>query len=109
MLVELSAIIGLTGLLAIAVALVVFARLSQRLGSVTHVRPYFVGLYIAASLILIGVVSRLIYLINALSISVAPPQDWLYIVLCDGLPALGITIALPIIWFYWSWLLAERD
>jgi hypothetical protein len=102
-------VIGLTGLLAIGVALVVLARLSQRLGNVTHVRPYYLLLYVAACLVWGGAIVRLYFLmISGASLDV-PNQRLLYTLLGDGLPAAGLTLGLLVTWFYWSWLLAERD
>jgi hypothetical protein len=99
---------GFAGLLAVAVMLFVLAHLSQRLGIVTHARPYYRGLYLAAMLVGIGLLARLYYLTNH-EPSGALNQNVVYIILCDGLPALGVTLGLLVTWYYWSWLLAERD
>ena len=102
-------IIGLLSYFAIGCAMVVLARLSQRLGSVTHARPYYIGLYVAAVMIWAAMLVRLLF-ITSPDISLgAANQNLVYTLLSDGLPALSVTLALVITWYYWSWLLAERD
>jgi hypothetical protein len=100
---------GLVGLFSIIVALIVLARLSQRLGHVTHARPYFVGHYIAASLIALGLLIRLYFITQGTDSLRASSATVLYTLIIDGLPAVGMTLGLVVTWYYWSWLLAERD
>ena len=100
---------GLSGFISIGIALVVLGRLSQRLGKVTHARPYYLGNYIAALLIWIGSFSRFYFITGGQSILDASNDNLVYILLMDGLPASGITLGLLVTWYYWSWLLAERD
>lgn len=100
---------GLLGFVAIGVALIVLGRLSQRLGDVTHARPYYIGNYVAACLIWAGALSRFYFITRGQSILDASDGNLVYILLIDGLPALGITVGLMVTWYYWSWLLAERD
>ncbi|MCU0511035.1 MAG: hypothetical protein MUE40_00525 [Anaerolineae bacterium] len=105
MLLDAAAIIGQGAVIAL---LLLLARLSQRLGTVTHARPHYRGLYVAALLVAAGLLGRLYYLTLPPSTTTLN-QNLVYIILCDGLPALGVTLALVITWYYWSWLLAERD
>lgn len=100
---------GLLGFVAIGVALIVLGRLSQRLGDVTHARPYYIGNYVATSLVWAGALSRFYFITRGQSILDASDGNLVYILLIDGLPALGITVGLMVTWYYWSWLLAERD
>lgn len=102
-------ILGLVGHCGIAVALLVLARLSWRLGLVTHARPRYRWLYVAALLVLVGAAVRLIYLTKSDISHDNLKQNLVYILICDGFPALGVTLALLVTWYYWSWLLAERD
>ncbi|MGB1287272.1 MAG: hypothetical protein ACPG7F_12105 [Aggregatilineales bacterium] len=99
---------SLMGMLVISIVLMLLARLSQKLGKVTHARPYFIGLYIAAFLFAIGTVLRFFFVNGQLDAG-SPDQQAIMVILINGLPALAITIALLVMWFYWSWLLAERD
>ena len=102
-------IAGLLGHVAIGIALIVLGRLSQRLGKVTHARSYFLGNYIAAGLIWLGTASRFYFITRGQSNLAASDDNLVYILLIDGLPAVGITLGLMVTWYYWSWLLAERD
>jgi hypothetical protein len=102
-------ILGLLGQCGIAVAMFVLAALSHRLGLVTHARPRYRWLYVAMVLVLVGAGVRLFYLTNSDISHDNLKQNLVYILICDGFPALGITLALLVTWYYWSWLLAERD
>lgn len=92
---------------SVIVTLVVLARLSQRLGAVTHARPYYRWYYGAAGLVGFAKVIHIINLQPPLAAS--PNVAILGMVLHDGIQALGLTIGLIVTWYYWSWLLAERD
>lgn len=100
---------GLLGFFAIGVALIVLGRLSQHLGKVTQARSYYLGNYFAAVLIWAGALSRFYFITRGQSILDASDDNLVYILLIDGLLALGVTIGLMVTWYYWSWLLAERD
>lgn len=87
---------------ALGFALLVLARLSRRLGQVTKARPYYRGLYLAALVLWGGAAGRLAF--------TAEMNDNILVTLVnDGLPALGVTLGLAVAWYYWSWLLTERD
>lgn len=101
--------VGLLGFVAIGIAMVVLGRLSARLGRVTNARPYFIGNYIGAICVWTSVIFRFYFITRVQSNFTASDDTLLYILLIDGLPALGITISLIVTWYYWSWLLAERD
>ncbi|MEL6308191.1 MAG: hypothetical protein AAFV98_10510 [Chloroflexota bacterium] len=100
---------GLFGYVAIGILLVIIAQLSQRLGRVTRAKPYFVGNYLAALLIWGGASARFYFITRGQANLDASESKVVYILLCDGLPALGMLIGLLVTWYYWSWLLAERD
>lgn len=102
-------IAGLLGYLAMAIALIVLGRLSQRLGQVTHAKPLYLGHYFAATLVILGIVARFYFITIGQSSPQAANQNLVYTLLNDGLTALGMTIGLIVTWHYWSWLLAERD
>lgn len=109
MIVSLAHIAGLLGYLAIGFTLIVLARLSKKLGEVTHARPFYRGNYLAAVLVWAGVLARFYFITGDQSNFTASDDNLLYILLIDGLPALGVTLGLMVTWYYWSWLLAERD
>lgn len=104
-----AGLLAVLGPFSVGLSLVLLARLSKRLGHVTHARAYYIGLYFAAGLVWIGAGARLY---NGLvgQVSAADLQhNALWIILYNGLPALGVTLGIVIVWYYWSWLLAERD
>lgn len=96
-------------LLALAIALIQLGRLSQRMGTITHARPVYRAFYVAAALLIIAALTRSALDLELLAQTPKIVQNSIHVLLVDGLAALGITIALPTAWYYWSWLLAERD
>ena len=108
----LSAVASSLGLVGLIYTIIIMARLSQRLGAVTKMRPLYRGLYLAAAFILVPLIVHFL----RLSTLGTPPeemsvlrQDWC-ILLFYSLPmAIGMTVSLVITWRYWSWLLRERS
>ncbi|MBI5670035.1 MAG: hypothetical protein HZC41_18730 [Chloroflexi bacterium] len=101
-----TGVLGLLGPLSIVVALVVLALLSRRLGSVTRMPRYYLGLFLSAGLMLVSIVARLVSLGRPATTGLH--HDPLVVFLYVGLPAIALTIAIVVAWRYWSWLLAER-
>jgi hypothetical protein len=99
--------LALIGSTAIGVALVVMGLLSQRMGKATRSGAYYIGFFIAVALVGGSVIARLLRLLFGIP-SVDPLPD-VWVLVYDGLPALGITLGVIVAWRYWSWLLAERD
>ncbi|MBE2271919.1 MAG: hypothetical protein IAE80_27035 [Anaerolinea sp.] len=93
------------GQLGIVFALIVLARLSRRLGHMTHAKARYRGFYVSAALLLIGVSARLV---NELLLH-ENRREMLWVLVYDGIPAFALTLAVLFAWRYWSWLLAERD
>lgn len=102
---ELLAIIGMS---SISVALVVLGVLSRRIGRVTRTRAYYIGLYVAAGLVAVGPLARLVNFMGWLVPLENLQHNILWLLLYNGLPCVGITIGVVVAWRYWSWLLAER-
>lgn len=96
---------GLLGMISTAVALLVLAGLSRRLGKVTRAPRYYIGFYVGAILIAVSIVVRILAILQLVVLATSDPF-WVLIVV--GLPALSLTVSLIIAWRYWSWLLAER-
>jgi hypothetical protein len=90
-------------------AMVMLARISRRMGQYTHARRYYRLLYIAACLCWLGTLFHTLLAFNGLAQFSEIVQNSVYVLLADGMPALGLVIALGVAWYYWSWLLAERD
>lgn len=102
-------LIGALAPAGIGVALVVLGILSRRLGKATRARPLYAGFYAAAALLF---VTAGLHIANAfLNFANVNEQvaDPFWVVLFNGLPAIGVTIGLVLAWRYWSWLLAERS
>lgn len=104
-----ASVLAQFGLIAIGIFLLVLARLCRRLGEMTHARPRYVWLYLAALWVWLGAIIKLFFIHYGLAEMSNLQHNTLYVVLGHGLPALGLTIALMVAWYYWSWLLAERD
>ncbi|MFQ3659664.1 MAG: hypothetical protein SNJ54_12005 [Anaerolineae bacterium] len=96
-------------LLAVAVAVASLGRLSQRMSRVTQTPPYYYGLYLAGVFIIVAALVTFVLQSGLLANLTEIVQNSLQVVIADMLAALGITLALPIAWYYWSWLLSERD
>lgn len=93
------------GYLGIAIMLLWLSLLSRRLGSVTHAKPQFIGLWVASFLVASGAVARFVNAWRGTEVN----HSLLWVLVYHGLPALGLTIGVIFAWRYWSWLLAERS
>jgi hypothetical protein len=103
-----SAWLELLGPVSITVALIVIGLLSKRLGNATRAAPHYVGFFVAALLVGISVIARIVNLgLNLADTEALQEPGWVF--LYNGLPALGVTLGVIVAWRYWSWLLAERD
>lgn len=96
-------------LIAVAVAVAALGRLSQRMSSVNQTPSYYYGLYLASVFIFVAALVTLGLRAGILANLPEIVQNSLQVAVADALAALGMTIALPIAWYYWSWLLSERD
>lgn len=104
--VSITNIVAGIGIVAIALLLIVLGLISRRLGRVTHAKGYYRLFFVSALLMLMGAGGRMW--------SAFRPDDLIYdniwwILIYNGAPTLGLTLAVVVAWYYWSWLLAERD
>ena len=106
---EWTSILSLFGNISIGMVMIILARLSQRLGNVTHARQYHVLLYVSAVLVWLGTGIQAFMLGQGIDGQQQLQQDIGWVLLIKGLPALGVILGLLVVWYYWSWLLAERD
>ncbi|MFZ4813915.1 MAG: hypothetical protein ACOYL5_05215 [Phototrophicaceae bacterium] len=97
--------IGSIGYIALALSLILLGLLSRRLGHVTQAGPQYIGLFVAGGLVGLSGIVRLVHGMTAVSIG----GHFFWILIYNGLPALGFTMGLVFAWRYWSWLWAERD
>ena len=102
-------ILGLVGWISMCVFLTVMGLLSRRLGQVTHARAYFNLFYLAAAFVAVGIVARMVHFTSELALIEDLNNNIGWVLLYNGAPAVGVTLALVAAWRYWSWLLAERD
>ena len=96
--------LSLIGTLAMGMMLLILARLSRRLGHITHAKRYYWGQYIGSLCLFVGAGVDFWGRINP---NAMPTGLW--VLLAKGLPAIGFTLGLIATWYYWSWLLAERN
>jgi hypothetical protein len=104
-----SGLFGLLGLCSLGVALLVMGLLSKRLGSVTRAPRYYLGFYVAALIMAVSVIARLVNIGRGVAAIAVLSRDFGWVLLYNGLPALAVTLGLYVAWRYWSWLLAERN
>ncbi len=109
MLTDVTSVLSLFGQVSLGIVMVLLARLSNRLGQVTHARQHYIWLYVSALLLWISVGIQFALLVRGVDGLQQLQQDVLWVLLIKGLPTLGITISVVVAWHYWSWLLAERD
>jgi hypothetical protein len=102
-------LVGLLGPLALSLLLLLLAVLCRRLGSVTNTPPYYLGLYLAAGLMGVSLLARLVNILRAVPINLVGDESLAWALLYNGFPAFSLTLGLVVVWRYWSWLLAERD
>ncbi len=96
----LLALLSATGPAAVSVSLVIVGLLSQRLGAVTKMPAYYRWFYVAAVLVGVSSVTRV------LGASAGPDEG--LALFCTVTFALGVTIGVVVAWRYWSWLFGER-
>ncbi len=101
--------LGVVGPVSITILFVILGLLSRRLGRVTRTAPYYYGLYLAAALMAISTVARLVNLGRGSAAATALRGELGGVIIYTGLPALSVTIGVFVVWRYWSWLLAERE
>lgn len=101
-----NAFAALVAPVSLAFAFVVMGLLSRKLGIATRAKPYYIGFFVAAFLMVINGGARFLYAL--FPIQTGSMADSLRVFLLNGLPALAATLAVILAWRYWSWLLAER-
>jgi len=108
-----GAIVASAGLASIIYACAILARFGRKLGAVTKMRPLYKGYYAAIGFVGLALVTHFV----RTSVFWAPPEaippvlsSSVFYFFLYYLPlAIGLSLALAITWFYWSWLLKERQ
>jgi hypothetical protein len=89
----------------------IFSVLSRKLGSVTKMRPFYRGFYVAIGLIGLALVSSWLLLTVRITpdlLPVAWRDETLYLVIFNATSAVAVTLSLVLAWRYWGWLFKER-
>jgi hypothetical protein len=92
-------LLGAVGPASVSMALIVSGLLSQRLGAVTKMPRYYRWFFVAAGLVAISALARLLGMGGA--------DSTLSLVYTVSF-ALGVTVGLVVAWRYWSWLFGEQ-
>ena len=102
--------LGPLGLLAIVYLCILFSNFSRRLGAVTKMRDHHHWFRLAGGLIAVATTSQVIRATAALA-KEAPAflcAPW-FALLSFYVPlAVGVTLALVLVWYYWGWILREK-
>ncbi|MBC6937582.1 MAG: hypothetical protein DWB42_17350 [Chloroflexi bacterium] len=107
--VDWAGLLGLLGPVSLCIALVVIGLLSRRLGSVIRTPHYYLGFFLAAALLTISILARLLNLGRGPAVAAALNRDPVWVFLYTGLPLIAALMGAVTAWRYWSWLLAERS
>lgn len=105
------ALAGCLGEAAILYTLIILARLSQKLGAVTKMPPYYRGFYLSVALLSVSLASRLVYLSAVLTeagqtVPLLAQEG--FSLATHHLPmALGMLVSVLVAGRYWGWLLKE--
>jgi hypothetical protein len=107
-----GAIVASAGLASVLYALAILARFGQKLGAVTKMRPFYRGYYVSIGCVGLALITHLL----RASVFWAPAQTIpamlnspVFYLFLHYLPlAVGLSIALGVTWYYWSWLLKEK-
>ena len=99
------------GLLAVVYLSLLFAVLSRRLSAVTKMVGYHHWFSVASGLVAVAAMSQAIRGTAALASRLVFPillEPW-FALLSFYIPlAIGVTIDLVLVWYYWGWILKEK-
>nr|HID14607.1 hypothetical protein [Anaerolineae bacterium] len=99
------------GLLAVVYLGFLFANFSRRLGAVTKMADYYRWFMVANGFVTLAVVSQIMRGAANLAPHLAPPvllEHWFALVSFHIPLAIGVTLDLVLVWYYWEWILRER-
>jgi hypothetical protein len=98
-------------LIGVIYLLYILSVLSRKLGSVTKMRAFYRGFYLAIGLIGLAVVASWLLLTVRITpdlLPVAWRDETLYLVIFNTTMAVAVTLSLVLAWRYWGWLFKER-
>jgi hypothetical protein len=103
--------LGAVGLLAIAYLSLLFANFSRRLSAVTRMAKHYQWFLVATVFILLAALSQAVRSTATLAPELALPillEPWFSLVSFHIPLAIGTTLDLVLVWYYWGWILKER-
>ena len=105
------AILGTAGLGALVVMLMIMGRLTQRWELVTRIQSHYRLFYLAAALVGVAALMRLIrigYFISETEpLALSDSTSLLYVFLYHLPLVVGLTISILVTWRNWAWILRE--
>ncbi len=105
------ATLGTLGPASLLLLLLILAGLTQRWEAVTRQRSYYSLLYVAAGLVGVSLLTRMIRIGYLESEQCSPwlcdPTSLFYLLLYHAPLAVGVTIGAIVTWRNWNWLLKE--
>ena len=108
-----GAIVASAGLASLIYALAILAGFSRKLGAVTKMRPLYRGYYVAIGFVGLALITHFlrtsVFWAPAQAIPVVLRSQTFYLFMYYLPLAIGTSLALAITWYYWSWLLKERQ
>jgi len=100
--------LGIAGLLSIFFMLFILANLSRRLGTVTKMKPYYRGFYVAMGILVLPLIVRMV--LSPAGIQPDYLHSPAFYLFAYHLPfALAIVISCIVAWRYWGWLFRESQ
>lgn len=103
--------LGALGLSAIVYLGFLFASFSQRLGAVTKMTDLHRWFRVANGFVTLAVISQMVRGVANLAPQFAFPfllESWFALVSFHVPLALGVTLDLVLVWYYWGWILKEK-
>ena len=103
--------LGIMGLLAVAYLGFLFASLSRRLSAVRKMADHYRWFQVASGFVAVAAMSQVVRGIAALAPELAYPillESWFALASFYIPLAIGVTLDLVLVWYYWGWILREK-
>ena len=103
--------LGVIGLIAVLYMLYILANLSQRLGAVTKIKPYYRGFYVAMALLAVALLARVSMssMVLAQELGTGLSGYILLVLMVYHIRFVAVmAISVAVAWRYWSWLFKEK-
>ena len=100
------------GTISVMFLFFILARLSEKLGAVTRLPPFYRWFWVGTGFLAIALISQLLRITAVLTGQTSYPllNDPAFYLVTYHLPlAIGVSIGLAVTWRYWSWLPTERN